>query len=129
VKGLVDKISELRDKRSVTIKGRVLEVSEKRTVNTKYGPTEMSEAVIGDETGRVRVTLWGDKAGSLKEGEVVEIKDAWAKSYRGEVQISVGKRSTITKLSDDEAPPAEEIPETRPRAYRGRGRSSSLSSS
>jgi replication factor A1 len=32
--------------------------------------------VIGDETGRVKVTLWGKHAGTLKEGEAVEIRNA-----------------------------------------------------
>jgi len=121
---LVDKIKDLREKRSVTVKGRVLEVSEKRTVQTKYGPAELSEAVIGDETGRVKVTLWREKAGTLKEGEVVEIRDGWTTSYRGEVQINVNKRTEIIKLDDSEAPPPEEIPEDRPKSGERRGRRS-----
>ena len=119
---MVDKIKDLKEKRSVTVRGRVIEVGEKRTVNTKYGPAELSEALIGDETGRVKVTLWRDKAGSLKPGEVVEIRDGWTTSYKGEIQINVNKRTEIVKLSDEEAPPEEEIPERRPRVSKGRGR-------
>ncbi len=127
---MVDKIKDLKEKRSVTIRGRVLEVSEKRTVNTKYGPAELSEAVIGDETGRVKVTLWRDKAGALKEGEVVEIRNGWTTSYKGEIQVNVNRRTEIVRLENSEAPPEEEIPERRPRAWgKGRARSSRPSSS
>jgi len=118
---MVDKIKDLKERESVTVRGRVLEVSEKRTVNTKYGPAELSEAVIGDETGRVKVTLWRDKAGSLKVGEVVEIRDGWTTSYKGEIQINVNRKTEIVRLDDSEAPPPEEIPEERPRS-KGRGR-------
>ncbi|UXD21454.1 single-stranded DNA-binding protein [Ignicoccus pacificus DSM 13166] len=123
---MVDKISDLKEGRSVTIKGRVIEVSETRTVQTKYGPRELSEAIVGDETGRVKVTLWGDKAGTLKEGEVVEIRDGWTTSFKGEVQVNVNRRTEIEKLPDEEAPEVEEIPETTPKAeggYRGQRRS------
>ncbi len=119
---MVDKISDLKEGKSVTIKGRVLEVSEVRTVQTKYGPRELSEAVVGDETGRVKVTLWGDKAGTLKEGEVVEIRDGWTTSFRGEVQVNVNRRTEIEKLDDSEAPAAEEIPEERPKSEGGYNR-------
>jgi len=113
---MVDKISELKEGKSVTIKGRVLEVSEVRTVQTKYGPRELSEAIIGDETGRVKVTLWGEKAGTLKEGEVVEIRDGWTTSFRGEIQVNVNRRTEIKKLEDGDAPELEEKPDIVPRA-------------
>ncbi|ABU82133.1 OB-fold nucleic acid binding domain-containing protein [Ignicoccus hospitalis] len=112
----MDKIKDLKEGKSVTIRGRVLEVSEKRVVNTKYGPAELSEAVVGDETGRVRVTLWRDKAGSLEVGDVVEIRDGWTTSYKGEVQVNVNRRTEIVKLDDSEAPSPEEIPEERPKS-------------
>jgi len=111
---LVDKISELKEGKSVTIRGRVLEVGEVRTVQTKYGPKQLSEAVIGDETGRVKVTLWDKKAGTLKEGEFVEIRDGWTTSFRGEVKVNVNRRTEIEVL--DEGPSEEEIPDIWPKA-------------
>ena len=71
---------------------------------------------MGDESGKVKVTLWGDKAGTLKEGDVVEIRDGWTTSFRGEVQVNVNRRTEIEKLSDDEAPPVEEIPDVTPKS-------------
>ncbi|ALU11621.1 single-stranded DNA-binding protein [Ignicoccus islandicus DSM 13165] len=112
---MVDKISDLKEGKSVTIKGKVLETSEVKTVQTKYGPRELSEAVIGDETGKVRVTLWGDKAGTLKEGEVVEIRDGWTTSFRGEVKVNVNQRSEIEVLNE-EGPSEDEIPDNWPKA-------------
>lgn len=111
------KVSDLRDGMDgVSVRVRVLEVSGEKVVNTRRGPRTISEAVVGDETGRVKLTLWGRHAGSLREGEAVEIRGGWTSSYRGEVQLNVGARGEIERIPDDEVPKASEVPEERPKA-------------
>ncbi len=100
----------------VHITGRVLETTPPRVIQTRRGPRTISNAVIGDESGRVQATLWGSKAGSLEEGEVVEIKEAWTSSYRGKVQLNIGRSTEVKKLEDTAAPSPEEIPEEQPTA-------------
>jgi len=111
------KVSQLREgEDGVTVRVRVLSVGETKTVQTRKGPRTLSEALVGDETGRVRLTLWGKHAGTLQEGEAVEIRGAWTTSYRGEVQLNVGYRGEIERIEDDSVPQPEEIPEDRPKA-------------
>lgn len=105
--------------RNISISGRVLEAGEPKMVETKRGPATLSEAVIGDESGRVKVTLWGSHAGTLKEGEAVKIEGAWTTSYRGKVQVNVGRESTIERVESDEVPQASDIPEEMPEASIG----------
>ena len=105
----------------VTIKGRVLEAGPARVIQTRKGPRTISDAVIGDETGRVKVTAWGSKAGTIEEGKVLEISGAWTTAYRGQVQVNIGRNSEVKELGDEEAPRAEDIPEespTAPQEYR-----------
>jgi replication factor A1 len=107
----------------ITLKVRVLSVEKPKIINTRRGPRTISEAVIGDNTGRVKLTLWGKHAGSLKEGDAVEIRDAWSTSYRGEVQLNLGVKGSIRRIDDSEAPQVEDIPENYPKAsssYPGR---------
>lgn len=101
---------------NVDMKVRVLEASPPKTIRTKRGERTISEAVVGDETGRVKLTLWGRAAGTIKEGDAIEIKGGWTTSYRGEVQLNIGGRNTIQSVSDEEVPKAEEVPEERPKA-------------
>jgi len=111
------KVSQLREgEDGVTVRVRVLSVGETRTVQTRKGPRTLSEALVGDETGRVRLTLWGKHAGALREGEAVEIRGAWTTSYRGEVQLNIGYRGEIERIEDNSVPRPEEIPEDRPKA-------------
>lgn len=98
---------------NVTVRVRVLSTTEPRVVDTKKGTRTISNAVVGDSTGRVEVVMWGDKAGSLKEGDVVEIKGAWVSEFRGKVQLNIGKSTNVTQLSNDAV--TDQIPETEPR--------------
>ena len=106
------KIGELKPGiENVSVRGRVLSTTSPRTIQTKSGLRTISEAVIGDETGRVKVTLWGKHAGTLKEGEAVEITNAWTSAYKGEVQINVSSKTDIKVIEDESIPRSEAIPE------------------
>jgi replication factor A1 len=110
---IIDLKPDLED---VHVKGRVLSTTPPKVINTRKGARTISNAVIGDETGRVDVTLWGEKAGTLHEGEVVDIDGAWTSSYRGKVQLNIGRSTSVNVVEDNEAPPAENIPEDQPKA-------------
>ncbi len=105
----------------VTVRVRVIETTPPKTVETRRGLRTISEAVVGDETGRVRLTLWGDKAGSLEPGDAIEIANAWTTSYRGYVVLNAGSRTTIKRIGDDEVVSEENVPEEMVRAPQQRG--------
>jgi len=98
---------------------RVIEAEEPKTINTRAGTRTISEALVGDETGRVKLTLWGKAAGSVQEGQAVEIKGAWTTTYRGDVQLNIGGTGNVSEVSDENVPSAEEIPEDSPKAPEG----------
>lgn len=54
---------------------------------------------IGDETGQMRVTLWNDQTkdfDSIREGDIIRIKDAYAKKNNNFVEIHLDTRSIIS---------------------------------
>ncbi|MEM2200718.1 MAG: single-stranded DNA-binding protein, partial [Ignisphaera sp.] len=69
--------------------------------------------------GRVKLVVWGSKAGSLNVGDTISIKNAWVTQFKGEVQLNAGKNTTIDKLADEDLPQANEIPEAMPKAEGG----------
>ncbi len=114
------KVMDLKpEMRNVNIVVRVIEAHEPKVINTRSGQRTISEAVVGDETGRVKLTLWGRAAGSVKEGDAVEIKGAWTTTFRGDVQLNIGGRDNVKAVGTDEVPEAEEIPEESPKAPEG----------
>jgi replication factor A1 len=54
--------------------------------------------LLGDETGKIRLTLWDDQAGQeLAEGETLEIINAIARERYGGIEIQTGNYSAIRK--------------------------------
>ncbi|MUN29264.1 single-stranded DNA-binding protein [Sulfuracidifex metallicus] len=113
---MVEKIGNLKPgMESISIVVRVLQVSEPKDIQTKNGPRTISEVMVGDETGRAKLTIWGKQEEPLKEGSVVKIDNVWTTAFRGQVQLNAGSKSTFSE-SDEEIPEESEIPETIPEA-------------
>ncbi|MCE4610135.1 MAG: OB-fold nucleic acid binding domain-containing protein [Desulfurococcales archaeon] len=101
---------------NVKVRVRVLETSDPKVIQTRKGPKTISEAIVGDETGRIKLTLWGKHAGTLKKGDAVEISGAWTTQYRGKVQINVGYKGEIKQVEDESVPGESDVPESMPEA-------------
>lgn len=95
------KIAELRDGlRRVDVEGQVVETSEPREVRSKFtGETyRVAEATISDDSGTIKLVLWNEQIGQVKVNDTVKIENGYTKSFRGEVQLNVGKYGKLTIL-------------------------------
>ena len=95
------KIKELREgMRKVDIEGKVVEVGQAREVHSRYGDQtfRVADAVISDETGTVKLTLWNEQIGQVKVNDSVRIENGYTGSFRGELQLNVGKYGKLTVL-------------------------------
>ena len=85
-------ISEIKnDSRKVDLEATVVEKSEPREVNTKYGKTTVSDATIEDESGTITLVLWGEDNDRIKQGDKVRIENGFVREWNGNLQLSVGK--------------------------------------
>lgn len=88
---------------NANISGRVLDISEIRTFEKKDGtPGRVGNLLLGDETGKIRVTLWDEKSDFLAEtdfDETIEVIHAYAKenNYNQQVELNLGARGMIRK--------------------------------
>ena len=82
----------------VQIKGKVKDIGEIREVNTRYGPNKVASATLTDESGEIKLTLWGDQINLIKVGDEVEVINGMSREWQGEIQLSVGKRGEIKVL-------------------------------
>ncbi|MEL9969879.1 MAG: single-stranded DNA-binding protein [Metallosphaera sp.] len=113
---------------NINVTARVLEVGEQKVVQTKNGPRTIREVMVGDDTGRVKLTLWGNQADEVKEGQIIKVENAWTTVFKGQVQLNAGSRSKITESAEESIPEADQVPENSPtddspprRSFRGRG--------
>ena len=91
------RINELRPgQNNVTITGKVVELSEPRQINTKFGTTTtLTEAMLSDDSGRIKLALWGQQSEGVEEGVTVEVKGGFVKEFRGESQLGIGRGGSI----------------------------------
>jgi replication factor A1 len=101
------KIGEIKDGMGdLNIKGRILDISDIRTFNRKDGTTgKVGNITVGDETGKIRVTLWDETADmtiDLNIDDSVEIINGYAKenNFSQLVEVQVGNRSVLKKTDD-----------------------------
>jgi len=75
----------------VDLVGQVLDTDSIRTFDRDDGSEgRVANLTVGDETGRVRVTLWDDKADLAEEfeaGEVVEVGDGYVRERDGDLEL------------------------------------------
>ncbi len=78
---------------------------EERDVNVGDESKKVYTGLMGDKTGKIRYTSWSNF--DVKEGDVVEIKGAYTKSWRGTPQLVFDENAKVGKL--DEVMPVEMV--------------------
>ena len=94
------KIANLRSgMKKVNVHAEVLETSAPSKVHTQFRDSALvSNALIGDETGKVLLCLWDDQVNAVSVGDFIEIKGTHVATFKGEKQLRLGRNGTITKL-------------------------------
>lgn len=83
----------------VTLKAKVLEVTKPTRVFTRYGNyASLAKAVITDGTGEIKLCLWNEQVDAVSSGDTVQIEKGRASSFRGEIQLSLGKNGILNKI-------------------------------
>jgi len=93
------KIKELRDRmKRVNVKATVTEKSDPREVMSRFKDQtyRVATAIVTDETGTVKLTLWNDQIEMVNVNDTVRIENGYVTSFRGEIQLNVGKFGTLT---------------------------------
>jgi len=77
---------------------KVVSKGERRTIDSKFGGSrQLAEAVVGDETGTILLSLWEDQIDSVGAGETVMIDNGYVSLVRGHMRLNVGKYGSFQK--------------------------------
>ena len=83
----------------VNLKAKVLEVTQPKHVVTRYGNlASLAKALIADETGKIKLCLWNEQIDSVAAGDTIQIENARTSTFRGERQLSLGKKGTLNNI-------------------------------
>ncbi|MFQ5758431.1 MAG: hypothetical protein ACE5IF_01990 [Candidatus Bathyarchaeia archaeon] len=82
---------------------KVLSIGEPRVIFSRRDRSEhrVTEALVGDETGCVLLTLWDNQIDALSIGEVYEIKNGYTNLFHGSLRLNMGKYGTAEKVDRD----------------------------
>jgi replication factor A1 len=92
------KIGELTpSSRAVNVKAKVVSKSEIRNIaaGRDGAPHRVCDALIGDETGCVYLTLWDDNIEKVNEGDTINIGNGYVTLFRGNMRLNVGRYGTL----------------------------------
>jgi replication factor A1 len=91
----------------VTLRGLVLGTDSIRTFDRDDGSEgRVANLTLGDETGRVRVTLWddqADRAEELEAGAAVEVVDGYVRERDGSLELHVGDQGAVDEIDEEVA--------------------------
>ncbi len=92
------KIAELKPgMRRVDVSGKIMNIDGPRDVQTKFGPGQVATATLQDDSGTVKVTLWNENISKVALNDSVQIENGYVDSFRGELQLNVGRYGKLTK--------------------------------
>jgi Single-stranded DNA-binding replication protein A (RPA), large (70 kD) subunit and related ssDNA-binding proteins len=99
----ITKIKELTpESRRVNVLAKVLEIGEPKEINTRFGESKsVTEVVIADDTGKVKLSLWGEQASSVKDGETLHVDNGYISLVRGQMRLNVGKYGNLNESEED----------------------------
>jgi len=95
------KIKDLRaGMKNVNLKVRVLEIPEPNRVYTRLGaPALVSNVLVSDETGTMRMSLWNQQISAVSEGDEINIENGRIASFRGELQLRIGRNASLKRAA------------------------------
>eukprot|EP00747_Dinoflagellata_sp_TGD_P027395 gnl/TRDRNA2_/TRDRNA2_132584_c0_seq2.p1 gnl/TRDRNA2_/TRDRNA2_132584_c0~~gnl/TRDRNA2_/TRDRNA2_132584_c0_seq2.p1 ORF type:complete len:273 (+),score=90.06 gnl/TRDRNA2_/TRDRNA2_132584_c0_seq2:65-883(+) len=94
------KVSSIRpDTKGANFKVQILE--EPKAVEAKKGTLEFFEALAGDESGSMVLSLRSDQKDLVKNGKTIEVRNGAAKMVAGYIRVTVDKWG---KIADSDEP-------------------------
>jgi replication factor A1 len=95
------------ESRQVNVAVKVVSKGEAReTVSRRDGSThKVVDALVGDETGAVYLTLWDDNIEKVKEGDTINVKNGYVTLFRGSMRLNIGRYGSL----ETGAPPIENV--------------------
>ena len=95
------------ESRQVNVTVKVVTKGEAREpVSRRDGSThKVVDALVGDETGAVYLTLWDDNIEKVNEGDTINVKNGYVTLFRGSMRLNIGRYGSL----ETGAPPIENV--------------------
>ena len=90
--------------KQINLRARVVEVPEPKRVFTRFGNyAAVTNALIADETGNIKLCLWNEQISSISEGDIIQIENARTSMFKGEQQLRIRKNGKLSVIGSTES--------------------------
>ena len=92
-------IKDLQDgMKRVSVEAKVVDKGDPREVKSRFKDEtyRIVDAVVADETGSVKLTLWNEQIDQINVGDNIKIENGYVTSLKSEIQLNVGKFGKLT---------------------------------
>jgi len=97
------KIGELTpSSREVNVVVKVVSKSETRSVTSgrDYTIHRVADALVGDETGCIYLTLWDDNIDKINEEDTLSINNGYINLFRGSMRLNIGRYGSFEVMKE-----------------------------
>lgn len=109
------KISELTSGQgNIDVEGTITEIGETRTFNKFGKELSVANAILKDDSGSIKLSLWNEDVTRFKNGDKIKITNGYVNEFQGEKQLTSGKFGKI-ELADGSASGQESLSGEAPR--------------
>jgi replication factor A1 len=92
------KVSDLQPySKQVNTTVKIVQKGEAReTVSRQDGTTHrVLDALVGDETGAIYMTLWDENIDKVNEGNTVMVKNGYVRPFKGSMRLNIGRYGSL----------------------------------
>lgn len=106
------KISDLKvGQGRVDVEAEVKSIEAPRTFNKFGREIKVTNALISDESGSIKLTLWNQDIDNVKVGDKVKITNGYVNEFQGEKQLTSGKFGKLEVVGKETEKVKEKEPE------------------
>jgi len=86
--------------KGINVTAKVIEVPPIQQVFTRWGSEAyVTNAMIADETGSIRLSLWNSRVDTVQVGDEVELTSCYVSRFAGEPQLRLRRKSTLAVIN------------------------------
>lgn len=97
------KVGELNPQsKAVNVTAKVVSKSEIREIpmGRDGAAHKVCDALVGDETGVVYLTLWDDNITKINEGDTIRVENGYVTLFKGNIRLNIGKYGKLEMASE-----------------------------
>jgi replication factor A1 len=98
------KIEDIKSyQKKIDVTGKVLKKTDSREVSSRLDNSthKVCEALIGDESGTVYVTLWDNSTDSLQIGKVYSFKNLFSSEFKKSLRLNIGRFGVFEEVEKE----------------------------